>query len=366
VFRVYTATDECGNFATDIQQIEIVDTTAPTLIIPEDYTVECELDIVLDDATASDNCSSSVTLVVSDEEVEGDLAGSYLLVRTFTATDECGNASIEIQTITVNSSAEEGDCDCDGNQLDALGICGGDCEADEDGNGVCDSEENFGCTDLCACNFNADAGTDDGSCIYDGCNGCTYITAVNYDSNAVFEDGSCQFEGCTDSVFSNYNPFANEQGDFICSDIPGNADFIIDGIIQLQDLLELIIAFGTESPEFGGLEWVQDACLIEPYADEILLDGVGFEEGDESAACYIDEGCMYPLALNFDATASSDGGFCVFPGCIDSEALNFNEISNVDDGTCKYTACPDLNGDGLIQVQDLINFLLVWGNEYPG
>ena len=31
-----------------------------------------------------------------------------------------------------------GDCDCDGNQLDALGVCGGDCAADADGDGVCD------------------------------------------------------------------------------------------------------------------------------------------------------------------------------------------------------------------------------------
>ena len=40
---------------------------------------------------------------------------------------ECGCADIP-----------EGDCDCDGNQLDALGVCGGDCEADEDADGICD------------------------------------------------------------------------------------------------------------------------------------------------------------------------------------------------------------------------------------
>ena len=32
----------------------------------------------------------------------------------------------------------EGDCDCDGNQLDALGDCGGPCEADADMDGICD------------------------------------------------------------------------------------------------------------------------------------------------------------------------------------------------------------------------------------
>ena len=50
-----------------------------------------------------------------------------------------------------------GDCDCDGNQLDALGVCGGDCTADANGNGVCDDAEVPGCTDSAACNYDAAA-----------------------------------------------------------------------------------------------------------------------------------------------------------------------------------------------------------------
>ena len=42
--------------------------------------------------------------------------------------DVCGGAGIEI-----------GDCDCNGNQLDALGACGGDCAADADADGICDN-----------------------------------------------------------------------------------------------------------------------------------------------------------------------------------------------------------------------------------
>ena len=34
-----------------------------------------------------------------------------------------------------------GDCDCDGNQLDALEVCGGDCAADDDADGICDDED---------------------------------------------------------------------------------------------------------------------------------------------------------------------------------------------------------------------------------
>ena len=101
-----------------------------------------------------------------------------------------------------------------------------------------------------------------------------------------------------------------------------------------------------------------------PYDDSILLEGTGFAEDDPEAACYPNEGCTYPFALNFDPEATSDAGFCVFPGCTDSEAVNYNSISNVDDGTCKFTACPDLNGDGLIQLTDLLDFLMAWGVVY--
>ena len=45
-----------------------------------------------------------------------------------------------------------GDCDCDGNVVDALGVCGGDCPADADGNGICD-DIGSGCADETACNF---------------------------------------------------------------------------------------------------------------------------------------------------------------------------------------------------------------------
>ena len=41
-------------------------------------------------------------------------------------------------------------CDCDGNMLDALGVCGGGC-SDMDGDGVCDSEDELGESTSAAC-----------------------------------------------------------------------------------------------------------------------------------------------------------------------------------------------------------------------
>ncbi len=63
----------------------------------------------------------------------------------------------------------EGNCDCEGTQLDVLGFCGGDCENDINSNGICDSFEAFGCIDSMACNFDSLADVDDGTCYYCGC-----------------------------------------------------------------------------------------------------------------------------------------------------------------------------------------------------
>ena len=48
----------------------------------------------------------------------------------------------------------DGECDCDGNVLDAAGVCGGDCTVDEDGDGVCDDVDTcVGVLDACGvCN----------------------------------------------------------------------------------------------------------------------------------------------------------------------------------------------------------------------
>ena len=54
--RMYIATDECGNVDSLEQFVSIIDTIAPLLSVPADYTAECDEVLVYDDA-ASDNCS---------------------------------------------------------------------------------------------------------------------------------------------------------------------------------------------------------------------------------------------------------------------------------------------------------------------
>jgi len=68
--------------------------------------------------------------------------------------DECG--------VCGGSGIPTGDCDCNGNQLDALGVCGGTCTADADNDGICDSSDN--CTDTTACNY--DGTVTNAACVY--------------------------------------------------------------------------------------------------------------------------------------------------------------------------------------------------------
>ena len=104
VVRTFTATDDAGNSTSAQQTITVQDTTAPEFTsIPADYTSECDDDLILDDATASDNCGE-VTIEVSSETIAGDAAGNYTVVRTFTATDDAGNSTSAQQTITVQDT----------------------------------------------------------------------------------------------------------------------------------------------------------------------------------------------------------------------------------------------------------------------
>ena len=65
-------------------------------------------------------------------------------------------------TYDAEANTDDGSCE----YLDALGDCGGDCEADVDGDGVCDDAEIEGCTDEEACNYDGAATEADGSCEY--------------------------------------------------------------------------------------------------------------------------------------------------------------------------------------------------------
>ena len=88
--------------------------------------------------------------------------------------DECGECG--------GDGIPDGFGDCAGNTLDALGECGGQCALDNDANGVCDTEEVYGCTYVLADNFNESATRDDGSCIFP-CEGDVNANVFDWDGD---------------------------------------------------------------------------------------------------------------------------------------------------------------------------------------
>lgn len=136
--------------------------------------------------------------------------------------------------------------------VDVFGVsyvnCLGECFADEDNDGVCDQDEVEGCTYSNACNYTGLATEEDGSCtfaapgrdcdggcIFDfngdgvcdvpGTGGCTYPEAYNYQPDAPYDDGSCEFPEDECRFDSNG-----------------------DGGVNISDLLDLLVAFGTDCP----------------------------------------------------------------------------------------------------------------------
>ncbi|WP_143306747.1 T9SS type B sorting domain-containing protein [Chitinophaga vietnamensis] len=110
--RSWTATDDCGNRSFMQQVITVQDTTRPvfTVLPPADTTVSCDaIPAPALNVAVSDNCSSignglSFTRSTVKEQIPGDCSSNYRIIRTWTATDACGNATSIRQMITVKDT----------------------------------------------------------------------------------------------------------------------------------------------------------------------------------------------------------------------------------------------------------------------
>ena len=218
VTRTFTAIDDAGNFSTAVQVVTVIDTTAPELTIPDDYTVECYDEIIFGAASATDNCGA-VTIEWYEDIIQNETEEYFTVLLSYTATDDAGNFTTLNQAVTVldcnysgctdesacnfDATAEEDDgscqtldecgicggggipqnsCDCQGNTFDVVGVCGGDCLEDDDDNGICDNQEILGCTYEIAQNYETLATRDNGSCVFP-CVGDVNQVIFDWDAN---------------------------------------------------------------------------------------------------------------------------------------------------------------------------------------
>ncbi|MEZ5040487.1 MAG: T9SS type A sorting domain-containing protein [Saprospiraceae bacterium] len=99
--HTWTATDACGNVATFFFITELVDHTPPTFsYVPADLSTNCHNIPPPEQAWAFDACTS-VDISFAQTVQAGSCGGESTIIRTWTATDECGNATSAQQKIHI-------------------------------------------------------------------------------------------------------------------------------------------------------------------------------------------------------------------------------------------------------------------------
>jgi len=108
--RTWTATDNCGNSTSVVQFIFLRDETAPVILNgPESITISCDEEVppVSEEVMAMDNCDDELELVFT--ETQSGTTCPYIITRTWTVEDDCGNIAEHVQVITVVTENPVGD-----------------------------------------------------------------------------------------------------------------------------------------------------------------------------------------------------------------------------------------------------------------
>ena len=306
---------------------------------------------------------------------------------------ECGCADIS-----------EGECDCNGNQLDALSVCGGTCAVDQDADGVCDTEEISGCTDNNACNYDPFATEEDDSCatidecgicggegIPEGdcdCNG-NQVDALGICSGVCIEDldldGVCDVDeiwGCDDDTAINYNPLATENDGNCNYDTLGPETFTYSPTPISGTFYGTIKVDGVMAT---GLDWI--AAFDEDEncagATSILMhEGVAYANltiyGDDLTTDIMDEGMNTGEDFELVFYDASEDVFITYSDDLGSEYLSgwentygapipaWNNPLTIFDFTIPLPCPGDFNENGQLDQSDLLIFLSAYGTPCTG
>jgi len=242
---------------------------------------------------------------------------------------------------TAEANTDDGSCFFAADYYD----CNGQCLLDSDSDGVCDALEVSGCTDPAAINYNDLATDNNGLCEYPPViEGCTDVEANNYNPEANTDDDSCLYGegGCTYIDATNYNVDANyddgtclfdEPYIYITNPIDGGvySTSSIDIVFEVQNLT---IGSPSEAPLGGYIKYSIDGGA---FASEFNQEGVlsqNFTDGVHTIQFILynnESGGIAPWSPAVETTIE----FTVGPeGCMEPTSGNYNPSAVIDDGSC--------------------------------
>ncbi len=120
VVRTWTATDRCGRSTSETQVIRVRDRDAPALVGALADALAVCLAPPPPDVIAIDGCDPAPAVTFGELREDGPCPYAFRLVRTWTATDACGNASSREQIVVVE---DDGPPELAGVPADALATC---------------------------------------------------------------------------------------------------------------------------------------------------------------------------------------------------------------------------------------------------
>lgn len=101
VSRTWTASNG-STTASCVQSITEIDTVGPVLSgVPSNASVQCDALPPAASVTALDGCEGSIPVTLTETQVAGLCPGTYVLTRTWTATDGCGNSTSASQDVAL-------------------------------------------------------------------------------------------------------------------------------------------------------------------------------------------------------------------------------------------------------------------------
>ena len=343
--RSWTATDCAGYTRTREQILNVSDTTAPTLDIPADQTISCDMVDGADFgmASATDDCGEA-SVSLDTDIVDGDCEGQYTIVRTFTATDLCGNETVASQTIQVidetapvMEAMDDLVLDCTDSLSDELPAATDNCSdvvvsvSDEVVAGDCPQEytvvRTFTAMDECG-------------------NASTMVQNVTF----VDDEAPSVVSGYADNtIYVN-----NLEGETVPA-----ADLAIEDNCDAEaswSSSDEVVAESAAAQTILRTYTISDAC-----GNELVLE-------ETIEVTLVNPGCTDSAACNYDADANLDDESCEFCscgqnacGCTDAEACNYDEGNEYEDGSCEYAEewydcdgnCLDTNGNMICDIEEL-------------